>query len=698
MRSFPLLAAALIAGVTMTAAPAPTTNPLLAPWTGPFGAPPFAQIKVEHFKPAFEAAMAEHAKEIQAIAAAKSAPTFANTVAALDDSGLALTRVYNVFSNLVLAETNDALLALNADFAPRLAAHQDNILLNEALFRRVKAVYDQRAKLKLTPEEQTLLGRTYRRFVRGGAELDAKGKERLRAMNAELSSLGVKFEENVLKETQAYKLVIERKEDLKGLPEGVVAGAAEAAQQAGLSGKWVFTLKFPSIWPFLENADNRDLRRQILEAYARRGNQGNAFDNKVIMSKITALRTEKAHLLGYDTWAAFQMAENMAKDPTGAFGLLEKLWKPSLEKAKAERADLQAMMEKDLPGQKLEPWDWRYYETKVRKAKFDLDEEALRPYFPLNQVRDGAFAVATRLYGVTFAERKDIPTYHPEVTVFEVKEANGKPLGLFLFDPFPREGKQQGAWCSNYVDQWIQKGTSVRPVVVNVGNYTRPVGNAPALLSPDDVRTIFHEFGHGLHSLLSQVRFRGSGNVAIDFVELPSQVMENWAYEPEVLALYAKHYKTGEPLPQEALAKLKKAGTFGQGFATTEYLAATLLDLDWHTLKEPKMQDVVSFEQKSMAKWGLIPEILPRYRTTYFLHSAGGYSAGYYSYIWSAVLDSDAFQAFKEKGNLFDPATAAKFRAEVLSKGGTEDPALLYQRFRGRDPKVGPLLEKRGLK
>jgi peptidyl-dipeptidase Dcp len=709
MRSLiPLTALVCLAAPAM-AKPAP--NPFFTPWKTPFAVPPFEAIKAEHFLPAFEEGMKRQKAEIAAITKNPAKPTFKNTVAALDDSGELLGRVGNVFGLLSSAETTEALQAVEAKVRPMLAGHADDIFLNETLFQRVKAVYNQRAALKLNPEEATLLEKTYRRFLRGGAELQGAKKDRLRAVNAELQSLIVKFGDNLLKETNAYQLVVADKAQLAGLPEDQLHAAAEVAKKAGLDGKWVFTLKAPSIWPFLQSAENRSLRQQILTAYATRCDKGGETDNKAVFAKLAALRVEKAQLLGYKTWGHYVLDENMAKTPDKAYALLEQTWKPSLALAKREAADLQAMMDKETTGAerlpeggapgtariKLEPWDWRFYSEKVKKAKFDLDEEALKPYFPIDRVREGAFTLAHKLYGITFTERQDLPKYHPEIHTFEVKEKNGKHLGVLYMDFHPRPGKRGGAWCSSLQEQWIKNGKFVAPVVYNVSNFARPAGNAPALLTPDEAETLFHEFGHALHALFSSCRFRGSGNVAQDFVELPSQVMENWVFEPEMLKLYAKHYQTGEVIPEALVQKLKKAGTFNQGFAWTEKLAASFLDMDWHTLTDATLQDATAFEKASLAKWGLIPEILPRYRTPYFAHAADEYAAGYYSYTWSEVLDSDAFQAFKEKGDLFHPATAKAFR-KLLSKGGSEDPAAIYREFRGRDPKVEALLEKRGLK
>ncbi|MBP1773066.1 MAG: Zn-dependent oligopeptidase [Holophagaceae bacterium] len=690
--------AALMTLPALAADPATASNPFFAEWKTPFGVPPFAEIKEEHFLPALKEGMVRQKAEVALIADAKAAPTFENTIAALDLSGQFMDRVGSVFFNLTGAETNPKLQAVNREVMPLMAAHRDDIQLNAKLFGRVKAVWEGRAALKLAPDQARLLERTYKGFVRSGAALTADQQVRMRAINAELSKLGVEFGDRLLKATKAFQMVVENPADLAGLPEGTRMAAAAAAKKAGKDGQWLFTLDGPSIWPFLEYAQNRELRKRLLTGYLERCNQGGDTDTNAIVAKVASLRVEKAQLLGYRTWADFVLEENMAKDPKGVYGLLDQIWKPALEVAKRERADLQAMMVKDLPGQKLEPWDWRYYAEKVKKAKYDFDEESVKPYFALDAVRQGAFAVAGRLYGVTFTEVKGLPVYQKDVRCFEVKEKDGRHLGLIYVDYHPRPGKRGGAWMSNYRQAWVKDGQQVDPVVVNVCNFTAPAGDRPALLTSDEVQTLFHEFGHGLHGLFYKGRYRGTAGTPRDFVELPSQVMENWAMEPEVLKLYARHYKTGEVIPDALVAKMKKAGTFGQGFATVEYMAASLLDMDWHTLTTTKPQDTAAFEQASLAKWGLISEIPPRYRSPYFNHIMGGYAAGYYSYIWSAVLDSDAFQAFKEKGNLFDPATAAKFRAEVLSKGGTEDPALLYQRFRGRDPKVGPLLEKRGLK
>jgi peptidyl-dipeptidase Dcp len=695
-----LALAALPVLAQQAAAPPAQPNPFFEAWTTPFGVPPFGQIKEAHYLPAFKEGITRERKEIDAIANDTQAPTFANTPEALDEAGEFLNRVQIVFYGQLSAETNDALQGIAKEVAPMLSALNDDVLLNEALFARAKGVWEKRDTLGLTQEQKKLVEETYKDFVRGGANLDAKDKERLRAINKELSLIGLKFGDNVLKETNSFRLVIEKKEDLAGLPLGVVSAAADSAKGAKLEGKWVFGLQAPSIWPFLQYADNRELRRQILTAYITRGDHGDASDNKAILSKIAALRAEKAELLGYKTWADFVLDRNMAKVPAKVYGLLDQLWTPALAVAHREAADIQAAIKASGQEFKLEPWDWRYYSEKVKKARYDFDEEALRPYFKLDNVREGAFYVANRLYGITFTERTDIPKYHAEVRTFEVKDADGSHLGVFMTDYHPRPGKRGGAWSGRYRDQYFKDGKDVRPIVVNVCNFSRPTGDTPALLSLEEVETLFHEFGHGLHSLFSRVHYKGVSRVPRDFVELPSQIMENWVLEPEVLKVYAKHWKTGEVIPSELVAKIDRARRYGQGFASVEYLAASYLDMDWHALTEPKEQDAVTFENAAMARIHMMPEIIVRYRSPYFSHifgPGGGYSSGYYSYIWAEVLVADAFQTFKEKG-IFDQATAKSFRTNILERPGTEDAMTVYVRFRGHEPSVEPLLVKRGLK
>jgi peptidyl-dipeptidase Dcp len=692
-----LVLLAAVPAAAQTAPPAP--NPFFEEWTTPFGMPPFERIKAEHFGPAFEAGIAARKKEVEAIASNPAAPTFANTVEALENGGLALARVSDVFFALTGAETNDALQAINKDVAPKLSSLRDDVLLNEKLFARVKAVRETKPAPALSLEQKKLLDETYKDFVRGGANLSAEQKKRFREINQELAALGIRFADNLLKETNGFRLVVERSEDLAGLPPSVVSAAAGAAKAAKLEGKWVFTPQAPSIFPFLTFAENRDLRKKILDGYTSRGDHGDALDNKATLSRIASLRSQRARLLGYKTHADFVLEENMAKTPAGVYGLLDRLWPASLRVAKKEAAELQGAIKADGKEFALAAYDWRYYAEKVRKARYDLDDQSLRPYFPLDRVREGAFYAANRLYGLTFTERPDVPKYHPEVRVFEVRDADGSFLALYTTDYHPRPGKRSGAWCGRLRRSWVRDGKDVRPIVTNVSNFTRPAGDAPALLSLEEVRTLFHEFGHALNGFVSRVSYRSLGSSSRDFVELPSQIMENWGLEPEVLKVYAKHWKTGEPIPVALVAKIEKAGTYGEGFRTTEYLAASYLDMDWHTLPEPNERDAAAFEKASLGRIGLIPEIVVRYRSPYFQHifgPGGGYSAGYYGYIWSDVLVADAYEAFREKG-VFDKATATSFRRNILERGGTEDAMDLFKRFRGREPAVEPLLVKRGL-
>ncbi|MBE0461024.1 MAG: M3 family metallopeptidase [Candidatus Aminicenantes bacterium] len=674
-------------------------NPFFSDYNTPFETPPFDRIKEEHYLPAFKEGIKQQLEKIDAVVNNEEAPTFENTIEAMESSDALLTKVGNVFFNLLSANTNDELQSIAKEISPLLSKHRDDILLNQKLFERVKAVYSQKDKLSLSVEQNKLLEKYYKDFIRGGANLNEENKERLRKINQELSLLSLQFGENVLKETNAFELVIENKEDLAGLPEAVIITAAEAAKERGHEGKWVFTLHKPSMIPFLQYSEKRNFREKIFAAYINRGNNNNELDNKTILSRIAALRVEKANILGHKTHADFVLEENMAKKPENVYRFLDQLWKSALKMAKNEAKDLQEMIYKEGKKFELQPWDWWYYAEKVKKARYDLDEEMLRPYFKLENVRKGAFTVANKLYGIQFVERTDILKYHPDVKVFEVKEADGTHIGIYYTDYFPRASKRGGAWMNSFRKQSRQGGIEMTPVICNVGNFSKPVGDKPALLSFDEVTTLFHEFGHALHGLLSNSTYKKLSGTAVprDFVELPSQIMENWASEPEVLKMYARHYESDEVIPQELLDKLKKSSHFNQGFATVEYLAASFLDMDWHTLTEPNEVDVLEFENNSLNKIGLIPEIVVRYRSTYFNHIfAGGYSAGYYSYIWAEVLDADAFEAFKET-SLFDQKTALAFRKNILEAGGTEDPMTLYIRFRGAEPKVEPLLKRRGL-
>jgi len=700
MRHIPILSIIVLA-VLLTGSKR-SSNPFFGEWDTPFEVPPFDEIKLEQYKPAFNEGMKRHKEEIQAIIENESAPTFENTIEAMDRGGALLARVSRVFFAMRSSMTSDDIEAIAKDVAPRLSKHSDEIRLNDALYQKVRAVYEQRPKLDLTPEQDRLLEEYHKRFVRGGAKLPADKKERLKELNAELSLLSLKFGENVLKENNRFELVIEDKADLAGLPASVVAAAAETATERGHEGKWVFTLHKPSMIPFLQYSERRDLREKIYRGYINRGDNDDELDNKGTLAKMATLRIERVKLLGYETHAHYVLEENMAKEPVSVYRLLDELWKPALKRAKAEAADMQKMIDDEGGNFKLESWDWWYYAEKVKKAKYDLDEEMLRPYFKLDNVLAGAFEVSSRLFGLQFEERADVPKYHEDVRVFEVKEADGTHVGILYVDYFPRASKRGGAWMGDFREQSMLNGKNIRPVIYNVGNFSKPTGDKPSLLSFEEVNTLFHEFGHALHGLLSNCTYESLAgtNVARDFVELPSQIMENWASEPEVLKMYARHYETGEAMPDELIEKIIKARHFNQGFATAEYLAASFLDMDWHTLTEAKSaSDVQDFEDQSLGKIGLIPEIISRYRSTYFRHIfAGGYSSGYYSYIWAQVLDADAFQAFKETGDLFDRKTAAAFRENILSRGDTGDPMTLYKRFRGKEPSIEPLLERRGLK
>ncbi len=674
-------------------------NPLLSEWTAPFGTPPFGEIKEAHFMPAFQEGMARQKKEIEVIVSSEEPATFANTIEALERSGALLTRVSYVFGVLTSANTNEELQKIQADLAPIRSKHRDDIVLNAGLFDRVKAVNDAKDTLGLNPEEARLLEKTYKFFVRSGAALDEAKKSELRKINEELAVLTQKFGQNVLAEDNGFALVLDKEEDLEGLPADVRTRAAEAAGARGLEGKWVFTLHKPSCIPFFTYSARRDLREKLFRAFTNRGANGNEADNRAIASRIAALRSTRAGLLGYPTHADYVLEENMAKTPAGVYKLLDQVWPPALAMAKKEAKELQAMMNKDGVAGKLEPWDWWYYTEKVKKAKYDLDEESLRPYFELKAVRQGAFDVANRLWGLTFTPRTDIPVYHPEVEVFEVKEADGIHVGILYSDYFPRPSKRGGAWSSAIREQSVQGGQYITPIVYNVGNFTKPTAEKPSLITFEEAQTLFHEFGHALHDLLSDVTYESlSGtNVPRDFVELASSIMENWAGDPEVLKIYAKHYQTGEPIPQDLLDRIEKAAKFNQGFITAEYASACFLDMDWATLADGEQRDADTFEAASMKKIGMIPEIVVRYRTPYFQHVfSGGYSAGYYSYIWSEVLDADAFEAFKET-SIFDTATAKRYRDNILSRGNTEEPMALYTAFRGREPRVEPLLKRRGL-
>lgn len=675
-------------------------NPLLTDYNTPFNVPPFEKIKVEHYEPAFIEAMKQQKQTIDKIVNSADEPTFENTIEALEYSGSLLSEVIGAFYPLTSANTNSEMQELAQKFAPMLSSHSDDISLNPELFKRVKAVYEIKDELDLNPEQQMLLKKVYNGFVKGGANLPEDKQARFREINEALSLLAVKFGDNVLAEINNFQMVIDNEADLAGLHESDKQAAAEVAKEAGLEGKWVFTLQNPSWIPFLQYAENRELREKLFRAYFMKGNNGNDNDNKEIIKQVVPLRLERAQLLGYPTHSNYILEDNMAKNPETVNGFLASLWEPAIKRAKVEAYDMQNMINKEGGKFSLEPWDWWFYAEKVRKEKYDLDQNMLKPYFSLEAVKKGIFLLTQKLYGLQFEKLTDIPVYHPDVVAYEVKEADGSHIGILYMDFYPRESKISGAWMTEFRGQRVaHDGTFIPPVITIVTNFTRPTADKPALLSLDEAQTFFHEFGHALHGLLAKSTYpRLAGtNVSRDFVELPSQIMENWCNDPEFLSMYAFHYQTGEAIPNELIEKMKASGTFNQGFATTEFLAAAILDMAYHTLENADMTDVNAFEKGVMDKIGLIDEIIPRYRSTYFQHIfSGDYSSGYYSYIWSGQLDADAFEAFKETGDIFHPETAKRFRT-LLEKGGTEDPAILYRDFRGAEPNPEALLRQRGL-
>ena len=697
----------ILGAIAMTLLACNHTNPLLEQPKTPFGVPAFDQIKLEHYMPAFEKAIAEQKEEIDAIVNNETEPTFENTIVALDRTGLLLDRVEGVFFNVLEADGNDEMNEIAEKVSPMLSELSDGIILNDKLFQRVKAVYDQREQLGLNAEQMRLVTETYKAFADNGANLPEDKKERLKEINQELALLSLKFGNNVVAETNAYQYFVKDEDELKGLPESAKAAAAEEAEAAGHPGEWLFTPKRTSFTPVLQYCENRNLRKELLMAYTTRGNHDNENDNKAVIIREMELRIEKAKLFGYDNPADYILADCMAKNHQTVDAFLQSVWAPSLAAAKREAAALQEVMDMEKMQQNphtdeqilLQPWDWWFYAEKLRKAKYDLDEEEIKPYFELDNVRKGAFGVATKLYGLQFEKLENMPVYNPDVEVFKVTEADGSLVGILYTDYFPRAGKRPGAWMNQILPQYIDaEGVDHRPVIINVGNFNKPTAGNPSLLSMDDVETLFHEFGHALHGLLSKAHYKSlSGtNTPRDFVELPSQFMENYCYEPEVLKTYAFHYQTGEVIPDELIEKINNAGKFNQGFVTTELLSASILDMDFHELNSAEGLDVNAFEKQSLEKMGMIDEIIVRYRPTFYNHIfTTGYEAGYYSYTWAAVLDADAFAAFKETGNLFDEATAARFR-HLLEQGGTRDAQELYLEFRGKEADPVNLLRRKG--
>ncbi|MFI3279324.1 MAG: M3 family metallopeptidase [Rikenellaceae bacterium] len=674
------------------------SNPLLSEWDTPFGAPPFEEIKPQHYMPAFEVAMEEHNAEIEEIIKNSDDPSFENVILAYDNSGKLLWDIYNIFGMISAAETNEELQAINEEFSPIITAHVGKIGLNEELFTKIQNVYDKRKTLGLDAEQLRLTEKIYNSFVRSGALLHGEAKERMQAINEELALLEVRFGQNLLAENNNFRLELSSK-DLNGLPEGVRNAAKEAGEALGLENRWVITLQAPSWIPFMTYSTKRDLREKLYKAYISRGNNNDELDNKQIINDMARLRSEKAQLLGFSDYADYVISDQMAKKTSKVYALLDEIWTPALESSKAELEELNALFEKQVPGETFQSWDWWYYSELVRKDKYALDEEMLRPYFSLQNVQSGIFMLANRLYGVTFRPVA-VPHYHSECVAFEVIDVDNSHLGLLYFDYHPRAGKSQGAWCGNYREQRYENGERVAPIVSIVCNFTRPSGKNPALLSLDETETLFHEFGHALHFLFHDVKYRGLTEVEGDFVELPSQIMENWAFEPALLEKYAFHHRTNKVIPENLIQKLRRSTLFNQGFMTTELTAAALSDLDVHSIKAYTPFDVEAYEKSILNEQrGLITEIEPRYHYTYFSHIFdGGYSAGYYFYLWAEVLDQDAFSAFKESGDLFNKRLADSFRRNVLERGGSEDGMVMYKKFRGAEPNKDAMLYSRGLK
>ena len=669
-------------------------NPFFSEFNTPFNVPPFEKIMAKHYIPAFEQGIKDGRNDIKKITTNKEKPTFQNTIEAYDKAGATLTKVMTVFWAQTSANTNDSLQAIEIELSPKYAAFIDEILLNEKLFKRIKSVYENQTEFNLTDEQKFSLENLYKTFVRNGANLNKAEKELLKSVNQKLSTLTVKFNQNVLAETNNYVMYV-GKDDLEGLPTSVISAAEESAKAAGKEGSWAFTTHRPSVFPFLTYSPNRNLRNQLFAAYTNRGNNSNENDNNAIFAEIISLRAERAGILGYKTHADVVLEPRMAKNPENVFKLLNDLWEKAIPVAKDEVEEMQKIIDREGGNFKLEPSDWWYYAEKLRKQKYNLDDNELRPYFKLDNVRDGFFSVANKLFGITFKPLADISLPHHDAQAFETFDVNGAHLGVLYMDFFPRDSKQQGAWCGTYRDYHLENGKPVYPVVTTVFNFTPPAAGQPSLLSLEEVLTLYHEMGHALDALFSRSTYNTT-YIAWDFVELPSQLMEHWALEPEVLNMYARHYQTDKPIPAALVQKIKNSAYFNQGFENVEIFAASLLDMSYHTLQAPASVDIQSFEKEYFEKAGLIPEIVSRYRSTYFMHITGGYDAGYYSYTWAAVLDNDAFEAFKEKG-IFDQTTAESYRKNILEKNGFMDPMQMYVNFRGREPQIEPLLKNRGL-
>jgi peptidyl-dipeptidase Dcp len=675
------------------------TNPLLKAWVTPFATPPFDEVKPEHFLPAFEQAFADHSAEIAAITNDPAAADFANTVTALERSGKLLSKVASVFYDLVSAHSNPAILEIDKEVSLRMARHWNPIMMNAVLFGRIAHLHENRANLGLTPEQLRLLERTYTRFHRSGAGLSEEAKTRMAEINERLAQLGTSFSHHLLGDEQEWFMEL-GEADRQGLPESFVASAKAAAEERGMAGKAIVTLSRSSVEQFLKSSARRDLRERVYKAFTARGDNGNSNDNNATIVEVLKLREESANLLGYPTFAAYRLEDSMAKTPEAVRGLLERVWKPARARALADRDDMQALITEEGGNFKLASWDWRFYAEKLRLRRANFDDAAIKPYLALDHMIAAAFDCATRLFGITFAERKDVPVWHPDVRVWEVKGKDGKHKALFYGDYFARTSKRSGAWMTSLRDQQKLDG-EVAPLILNICNFSKGAGGEPSLLSPDDARTLFHEFGHALHGMLSNVTYPSLSGTSVftDFVELPSQLYEHWQERPEVLQQFARHYQTGEPLPDDLLQRFLAARKFNQGFATVEFVSSALVDLEFHTQPASAAQDVRAFEKKELEKIGMPEEISLRHRPTQFGHIFTGdhYAAGYYSYMWSEVMDADAFGAFEEAGNIFDPEVAKRLHDDIYSSGGSVDPEVAYEAFRGRPPEPDALLRRRGL-
>ena len=675
-------------------------NPFLSEYTTPFKVPPFDQINNDQYLPAFEAGIKQQRQEIDSIVNNPATPTFENTILPYDKSGAILDRVSNVFFNLQECCSDDEKQAIAQQVLPMLSKHGDDIAMNPKLFERIDYVYQHRNKDSLDAQQIRVVEKYHDDFIRRGAALPAEKQAELRAVNEQLSTLSLQFGNHILKENERFKLVIDNEANLAGLPQSSIDAAAEQAQADSTTGKWVFTLSKPSLFPFLQYADNRDLREQIYRGYFTRGNHDDEFDNKSLINTLCKLRVQKARLLGYESHAAYVLDNNMAKDPATVDLFLINIFNPALKVAKNELAEMQAIADAEGAGIKIQPWDWWYYAEKLRKAKYAFDENQIKPYLSVDNVREGMFTVANKLYGITFTPNTQLPIYYPGVETYEVKEANGDFLGILYMDYYPRASKGGGAWCTSFRESGYDiNGQKEYPIVSLVMNFTPASGDTPALLNWDETETMWHEFGHSLHAFFSEGKYsRTCGSVPRDYVELPSQIMENWVSEPEVIRMYAKHYQTGEAMPDSLIAKIENSALFNQGFNTVELIAASILDMKFHELTDTTDIDVNAFEKQQMDAIGLIPEILPRYRATYFSHIFdGGYSAGYYAYTWAEVLDKDAFNYIKSSGDLFNPELATSFRKNCLQECGNDEGMVQYRKFRGQDPDNKPYLKARGL-